>query len=198
MQRNRMIWTCVLLVCGMLAACVSSPPPPPATVELTFQHRTPIRIVASGVEVVDRYEPSGRPPYVEHLHSPTPSALVRRWAEERLTMVGTQGLVTLIIDQASVVEQPLPVTDGLEGLFSDEPDTKLIGRIEARFEYVNVGPPQRTHAVEITADASIEVLESATLNERDLAYLRLVELLASEFDQALTAEIEANLGDILR
>ncbi|MBL4864270.1 MAG: hypothetical protein JKY63_05195 [Rhodobiaceae bacterium] len=47
------------------------------------------------------------------------------------------------------------------------------------------------------AQASVEVLESATLNERDLAYFRVVEKLAEEFDQALTAEVESSLGYLI-
>ena len=193
----------VLAVTGMimsvLAACTTSAPlAPPESVEITFQHRAPIRLDVARIEIVDAYEPPLRAPNVEHLHELSPSEVAIRWSEDRLRTVGTRGQLTLIIEEASVVEEAIKVADGLGGFFRDEPDTRLAGRVKARFDYVDVGPPSRSHAVDVSAEASIEVLESATLNERDIAYLRLVERLATEFDKALTGELETTFATLIR
>jgi len=180
-----------------IAACSSTPPAPPADIEITFQHRQPIVLQVAAVEVVDQHQPTLASPYVEHLHRLTPASVVRRWAAERIETVGTRGLVTLIISEAAVIEEPLETAQGFLGLFNDEPDLRLVGIIRASFGHVDVGPPAASHSVEIVARASIEVLESATLNERDLAYFRVVEKLAEEFDRTLTAEVESSLGYLI-
>ena len=180
-----------------VAACSSTPPMPPADIEITFQHRQPIVLQVAAVEVVDQYQSTLASPHVEHLHRLTPASVVRRWAAERIETVGARGLVTLIISEAAVLEEPLETAQGFLGLFNDEPDLRLVGIIRATFDHVDVGPPAASHSVEIVAQASVEVLESATLNERDLAYFRVVEKLAEEFDQALTAEVESSLGYLI-
>lgn len=186
-----------VLSVGILSACTSAPPAPPTEISITFQHRAPIALNVAKIELVDRYQPTLRSPHVEHLHKVTPSTVIRAWADERLRAVGTRGLITLIVEEAGVVEEPVSVSAGLGGLFRDEVDTRLVGVIRARFEHIEVGPPGASHSVEVVAEASAEVLESATLNERDLAYFRLVERLAGEFDRVLTAEIEKSLTPLI-
>ncbi len=180
-----------------ISGCTSAPPAPPTEISITFQHRAPIALNVAKIELVDRYKPTLRSPHVEHLHTVTPSTVTRTWAEERLTAVGTRGLITLIVEEAGVIEEPVAVSDGFEGLFRDEVDTRLVGVIRARFDHIDVGPPGASHSVDVIAEANAEVLESATLNERDLAYFRLVERLAGEFDRVLTAEIEKSLSELI-
>ncbi|MCE7999597.1 MAG: hypothetical protein HEP70_12115 [Rhodobiaceae bacterium] len=186
-----------VLSVGMLSACTSAPPAPPTEISITFQHRVPIALNVAKIELVDRYQPTLRSPHVEHLHKVTPSTVIRAWVDERLRAAGTRGLITLIVEEAGVVEEPVSVSDGFGGLFRDEVDTRLVGVIRARFEHIDVGPPGASHSVEVIAEASAEVLESATLNERDLAYFRLVERLVGEFDRVLTAEIEKSLTPLI-
>ncbi len=187
----------IWIVSVVLSGCTSTPPAPPADISITFQHRTPITLNVAEIEHVDRYQPSLRAPQVEHLHNVTPSTVTRAWIKERLRAVGSRGLITLIVEEAGVVEETVNVSDGFEGLFQDEVDTRLVGVIKARFDHVDAGPSGGTHSVNVVAEASAEVLESATLNERDLAYFHLVERLAAEFDQVLTAEIEKSLTPLI-
>ena len=179
------------------AACTATPPAAPTAFDITFQHREPIILRVSRVDVVDRHEPLLRAPRVEHLYDVTPASIIDRWAAERLKPVGAQGLVTLIVEEAGVIEERLPVSTGIGDLFRDEPDTRLTGVIRARFDHVDIGPPSQSRSVEILAEASVEVLESATLNERDLAYYRVVEKLAGEVDRVLTSEINKSMGSLI-
>ncbi len=181
----------------VLSGCTNAPPAPPTEISITFQHRAPIALNVAKIEFVDRYQPTLRPPHVEHLHNVTPSTVTRAWIDERLGAVGARGLITLIVEEAGVIEEAVAVSDGFGGLFRDEVDTRLVGVIRARFDHIDVGPPGASHSVDVIAEASAEILESATLNERDLAYFRLVERLAGEFDRVLTAEIEKSLTALI-
>jgi hypothetical protein len=194
---TRFGWIAIWIMGVALSGCTSAPPAPPADISITFQHRAPIALNVARIELVDRYEPSLRAPHVEHLHNVTPSTVTRAWIKERLRAVGSRGLITLIVEEAGVIEEAVSVSDGFGGLFQDEVDTQLVGVIKARFDHVDIGPSGRTLSVDVVAEASAEVLESATLNERDLAYFRLVERLAGEFDRVLTAEIERSLTPLI-
>jgi len=194
---TRFGWVVIWIMGVMLSGCTSAPPAPPSDISITFQHRAPIALNVAKIEHVDLYQPSLRPPHVEHLHKVTPSTVIRVWIKERLRAVGSRGLVTLIVEEAGVLEEAVSVSDGFGGLFQDEVDTRLVGVIRARFDYVDVGPSGGTLSVDVVAEASAEVLESATLNERDLAYFHLVERLAGEFDRVLTAEIEKSLTPLI-
>ncbi len=185
------------LFLALVAGCTTTPPAAPADLAITFQHRQPLILKVAAIEVVDQYQPALRAPYVEHLHRLTPASIIRRWTDERIETAGARGLVTLIVTEATVAEEELQVAEGLAGLFRDEPDLALVGILRASFSHVDVGPPATSHLVEIVAEARVEVLESATLNERDLAYFRVVEKLAGEFDQALTAEIKRSLAHLI-
>lgn len=194
MGRAALIATTALLA---LAAC-TTPQAPPANMEITFQHRAPVQLDVALIDVVDAFEPVLAPPHVEHLHNVTPVSLVRRWAAERLVAAGTRGQATFVIEQAEVIESAIARSEGFADLFNDEPDTRLDARLKGRLEYVDVGPPGRSYAASVNAQASTEILESATLNERDLAYFHLMEKLAAAFDEALLAEVQYALGPVIR
>jgi membrane-bound ClpP family serine protease len=50
----------------------------------------------------------------------------------------------------------------------------------------------------VDASATRTILESASLNERDAAYAAVIQSLAKNFDDALTAEVRRSMGPVLR
>jgi len=177
-----------------LAACTNPPPPPTSSVDITFQHRPPIQVNVANIEVVDRSAPRVTANRIEQLHQQNPASLARRWAEERLRASGASGQMTLIIEEAAVIEKSFPRSTGFSALFKDEVDTRLEGVLAARLEY-RQGP--HSGSVDVKAEAFKEILSDATLNERDAAYFDLLERLARQFDETLTRDVEANFGDVL-
>ena len=189
----------VFLTLGMLLSACTTPPAPPAALEITFQHRDPIALNVAAIEFVDRHVPSKRAPNVEHLHRDTPSGLAARWVKDRLRAAGSGGHLTLFVEKGDVWEEALKVETGFTGLFTDNLQTRLHARLKTRLEYVgDVGGTQQAYTVTAEAKAEQEVLESATMNERDLAYLQTLEALAAEFDKIMEAEIRRALAPALR
>ena len=193
-------WVAACFAAGalaMLAAC-AAPEAPPVGISITFQHREPIRLDAAKVEIVDAYEAPARAPHIEHFYDETPANIARRWAAERLVPEGTRGQVTLIIEDASVVTEDLPVKAGVEGWFTTERDTRLKARLKARLEYVDVSGGLTAYAADVEAVADRTTLESYTVNERDLAYYKTLEALAEAFDTALDGEVRRVMAPIIR
>lgn len=194
---RRILRHSMLVALAVLAAC-TAPPAPPHNMEITFQHRDPLRIDVAQIEVTEAYKPNANPPHIEHLYQQTPATIARRWATERLAPVGQRGQITLIVQEASVIEEPLPVTKGIAGLFANESEVRLQAILKARLEYIESGTTSRSFTADVKAKADQTIPEGATLNERDLAYFSTLERLALEFDKALTGEVSRAMAPIIR
>ena len=178
-----------------ISAC-ATPPAPTTALEMTFQHRPVISLNVARVEIVDAYDAGGTFPRVDHLYTKTPASLVRRWAQDRLKSVGQVGQVSVLIQDAKVVETSRAIDKGILGLFKDEPDTDLTATIVARIEFVNV-LEGGSYAVNVDAHANVAIFESATLNERDLAYYSVLETLGTAFDEAVEKELRSVMKAII-
>ena len=195
---NRLALMCVALGSVLfLAACSTPTPPPKVNLEITFQHLPPVQLDVARIDVVDAYNIGGSAPRIEHLYGETPASLARRWVAERITPAGRQGLATLIIEEASVTEEKLQPRSGFEGLFNDDRDVKFVGKL-SRLEFREIdGMATRSFVAKADAYADRVLLESATLNERDTAYYRILESLAKNFDETMLAEIRRVMGPII-
>lgn len=183
----------------LTAACAGDPPAAPSS-SISFEARPAFRIPVAFVAVDSYFTPSGRAPYVEHLHKTSPESVARSWAQARLVATGGNGTASLAILDGTVISEQLDKKGGLTGLFGDQLDTRLKARLKARLTIEKPdeqgNPASWTADVDATAERTI--LESASLNERDAAYAALMQSLAQKFDAALTAEVERSMRPVLR
>jgi len=184
------------VVCAITISACATPPAPTTALEMTFQHRPIISLNVMRVEVVDAHDVGGSFPRVDHLYTKTPASLVRQWAKDRLKPVGQLGQVSVLIQEAKVVETSRAIDKGILGLFNDEPDTDLTATIVARIEFINV-LDGGSYAVNVDAHANVAIFESATLNERDLAYYSVLETLGAAFDEAVEKELRSVMKAII-
>jgi len=185
----------------LAAACAKEPPAPAAPSSVSFEARPAIRMNIASVSVDSRFTPSGREPYVEHLHRVSPSSIAQAWARARLVTTGNRGTATLTVLDGTVISETLQKKGGLTGVFGDQLDTRLKARLKARLTVDLPGPNAgdfNSWTADVDANAERTILESASLNERDAAYAALMQSLAAKFDAALTAEIERSMGPVLR
>jgi hypothetical protein len=69
-------------------------------------------------------------------------------------------------------------------------------QITARIEFVNV-LDGGSYTVDVNAHANVAIFESATLNERDLAYYSALETLGAAFDEAVEKELRSVMKAII-
>lgn len=183
---------------ALLSACANEPAPAPKA-EIGFVGK-PIKLSVSSVAIDDRYNPPGRAPNVEQLHTVTPAGIAHRWADTRLVAVGQRGIATLTILDGSVVETKLPVKGGVEGFFGDQVDTKLTATLKAKLSVAIQGDQPGNYAnysANVVATGEKTILQSANLNERDRAYFELMNIIAQKFDTALTAEVNRTMSPVM-
>ena len=197
---NRLSKMAVLLVALIPAACtakstISAPR------DVSFAAMAPLQLDVASIAVDQRYRSSSTPPNVEQLHPVSPASIAERWATSRVVTLGQRGIATLTVFDGSVVAEKLPIKGGLTGFFGDQQDTKLKARLKARLTVSLPGArigDSTTYSADVDASAERTILQSATLNERDAAYMVLMNTLARQFDQALSAEIRRSMSPVLR
>jgi hypothetical protein len=179
----------------VLGAC-QSPPPRPTYPELTWTHLPPFRLDVAEVEIVSEYEPTFRPPNVEHLAPVPPEQAARRWAEDRIQAAGERGRAKVIIKEASIVEVPLELEEGLRGYLTTEQAERYDAVVEVEIEIR--GPRgYRDGFAKARAERTRTVPEDITLNERERVWFELTEGLMKDFDAEMSKNIRQHLARFL-
>ena len=176
----------------LLASCQSGPPRPTFP-ELSYAHLAPIQINVATVDVVREYVSPGVKPNVEQLFPLLPAAVVERWARDRLRPVGTEGVARVVIKQASVVEMPLPRTQGVRGALTTDQSERYDGVLEVTIEASRRSDGRRA-MVSSRAMRSRTVPEDITLNDREKVWFELTEALMNDLNASLERQIYDNFG----
>lgn len=182
----RSLTAAVLLASAtLLAACQVPAPPPPRLPELSYAQFAPLTFDVARIDVVDRRETDASERIHADLQAPTPpERAVRRWVEDRLRAGGTTGTLTAVIEDASIIETPLPRTPGLRGALTTEQTTRFDGRIAVEL-VVDRRDRRYQGFTKATATRSTTLAEGASLHRRDAALLKLVREMMDDLNYRL-------------
>ena len=173
-----------------LSAC-DTPPSRQGFPELTYQHLQPLSFDVARIEILPAYQSPGALPNVEHRFDVKPADAAANWARDRLRALGAQRVLRFIIKDASVVEEPLKIDEGLAGSLKVQQSERYVARMTIEAQIVN-----STGLVEATAMAmaerSITVPEDITLHDRERVWFRLTENIM----QDLNGQLEETLPSV--
>lgn len=183
------------LMAGLgLAGCTT--PPPRAFPQIGFENRPPIALDVGTLTVVQQYQPTGTPPHIETQMPDSPSLVVERWARQRIAPVGTAGEARVIVEEASVIEEPLARTGGVRGVFTLDQSERYRLRLAVRIEAEN--PDRRLDGwVRSVAERSVTVAENASLAEREQKWFEMLEAAANDLDRQLEQNLRRNLSALV-
>jgi len=118
-----------------------------------------------------------------------PAAAITQWVNDRLVAGGSSGYMVVTIQNASMLEQKLPKTEGMKGFFTDDQDAKYAGSMVVDFRLFDgiSTTPVAQASVNVARGRSIN--EKATLAERERFYHQLV----ADMMQAFNGEAETQL-----
>ncbi len=88
---------------------------------MTFVNFKPVEINAAKIEVIDSYKPPLQDPNVDHTFLTPPYVAAVILLKKQLVATGSDNELRVIIDDASVIREELPVTKGFMGLFAGNP-----------------------------------------------------------------------------
>ena len=180
----------------ILAACESAPLPLPIP-ELTYSHLALYQIATARIEIVEEYAPPLRAPNAEHKFPTPPAQAVRQWAKDRLRAVGDEGVLRLIVRDASVIETALKKTGDLRGAFTADQSERYEARLEVVIE-VRSDRGFREAFASATAERSRTVAEDISLHDREMAFYEMTKALMEDLNTELEKNIEQFLARYLR
>lgn len=179
---------------ALLSACMDAPPQKEAP-RMTFDQYKPIMLNVAKIEIIDKFHTDGDGKHVELLMKQPPETAVQELLKKQLVAAGPSGLLRIIIDDASVTGEKLQVTEGMTGMFTNEPSERYRARIALRFESASDDAPDITKAhAEVSADRTKTVMKDASPAERDTAFYRLDEELMDDVSHGLQTVVKGTFG----
>jgi hypothetical protein len=179
---------------AFLSACMDAPPQKEAPL-MSFDQYKPIMLNVAKIEIIDKFKAEGDGKHVELLMKQPPESAVQELLKKQLVAAGPSGLLRVIIDDASVVGEKLPVTEGMKGMFTNEPAERYRARIALRFESASDEAPDITKAhAEVSADRTKTVMKDASPAERDMAFYKLDEELMDDVSHGLQTVVRSTFG----
>jgi hypothetical protein len=181
---------------ALLAGC-NNEPPPEQFAEIAWAHYPPFKLDAARIEVVKEYQPTDAAPHVETLVPRTPIDAADRWARDRLQPVGAAGWARFIITEASVVEVPLKVEQGLAYAFTTQQEKRYDAHIAVRLEIHNARG-YTDGQVEANATNTHTLPQNATRRETEEVQYLVVQGAMLDLNRALELNIQQHLRQFLR
>ena len=168
-----------------LAACqTTSPAPPVATVDKF----APLAINARRLEIIDSWQIIFESPYVGHRAHTLPSKLLADWAAQVLQPAGGSGELIFDMVRASVIRIELPIKASITNLLTDQQESKIKAEFDVNIIWLQpVGGTQAR--VELRADQSVTIPESATSNDLQTAIQIALVGALKKLDQQARAEL---------
>ena len=182
----------MLVAFAGLAACQTTAPTPPVTTADKF---APLAINARRLEIIDNWQISVEAPYVGHRAQTLPSNLLADWAAQVLQPAGGSGELIFDMSRASVIRIELPVKAGITNLLTDQQENKIKAEFDVNIIWLQpVGGTQAR--VELRADHSVTIPESATANDLQTAIQTALMGALTTLDQQARVEL-AKINNIM-
>lgn len=170
----------------LLASC--SPPPTVIPNSLSFTRYQPLYFNVAKVEVVEEYKSPMRAPYVEHLLPYSPAEAMQIWVKDRVRATGSDGVLQIVIKEASVTTTALPRAE-LGSFLTMDRDKRYDARLVVEMRIYARDSALSKASIAVTGIRSITLPESASNNTRNGVFRRLIfDLMELE-----NAELEKNI-----
>lgn len=174
----------MLALCLLASGCI----PAPRAADLSppsFQNQPQFALDVAEIRVRNEYVPAGGN-HVEQRFRTTPAQGVDIWTRDRLRAAGADGLLEVVIEEAGVVETPLPVKPGIAGAFTKEPATRYDGVLEVELRLYKDGRAISKSHVDARVAMTREILEKAAVSEYDELYAAMTREMVNKLDAQLT------------
>lgn len=164
----------------MLNACAAAPT---AYQPQPYQYGAPLVIDAQEVRVMDNSATPLTPPHVEQNFPVLPSSVLKHWADQRLRASGHGGMMEVTIAEASAIATPLPKTKGIEGIFTDDQDTRYDLTLKVNFRIYSGASALSDASGDVTVTRTHTINEKATVSDRQKLLDTMLHDAMASFDR---------------
>lgn len=169
----------------LLASCQSPEIAPRKPV--SFTQYQPIGLAVGAIEIKEEYRSPLHAPNVEHLFPTSPAEAMRIWVKDRLRTQGGAKTLQVIVKDASVVQEPLPRTQGFKGVYTLDQSEKYNARLEVEMRIYGDGPLSEA-SISVVGTRSDTASENFSVAARDALADRMIRDLMA----LMNAELEKN------
>ena len=194
-KRHAILAGAALFAAMALLSC-AAPPPKQKFADITFAHLPPYMFDVARVDITSEFEPKLGPPYVEQQFPIPPERAIRQWVHDRIKPAGTEGVIKVVINDASVKEVSLAHNKDVEGKFTTEQAERYVAVADVT---INVYGTQGFREGYATAhvEHTQTVPEDATLNSRERVWYNMTDALMKDFNTQMEKNIKAYLQKFL-
>lgn len=192
MQRFLTLLSCLFLISCVEAKSNFTPVP------LSFTAKGPINVNVGEVKVITNYKSPFARPNVEHEFPTPPEAAIKQWVKDRVYAVGTQGVLEVTIDDASVKEVKLPKTKGLKGLVTNDQDARYDATIKVTVRLYDGVNAMSAAQADVIINRSKSITEKATIEDRERLYDGMTRDMMDTFDTQMNQRFKAYFANYLR
>jgi hypothetical protein len=186
-----------LAMLALLTACEQAPAPQTLP-GVNFSGATPIRLAVAEIRVIDNYRPKLAAPNVEHQFPLTPAQAIKDWASQRLQATGGTGILEITIEDASVVEVPLPVKEGVRGFFSDDQSQRYDLKLRTVMRAYSGERASADAEGDVNIVRSKSINEKATIADREALFNTMVLEAATIHDREAEARLRQFFNRFIR
>ncbi len=191
MKTKSIFTACAALL--FLAACNGAPAW--RAPQMTYDNVAPVAVNVAQVEVRDDYKPPMKAPNVEHTFQTPLYAATEALLKKQLVASGADNILRAVIEEASAVEEDLPVDKGFWGYFKKEQSKVFKARVVVRFELASPQAPDLVIShMTMTAKRTRTLPEGASPADRDKASFKLTEELMHDLSTGLNSTVKNVYG----
>lgn len=139
MLRFIYLGTIALLLSVIPAACSSNAITTPTYPAYSFSSSGVFNINVAQIEFSEEYVSPYGPPNVEHTFPIKPAKAIVGLINDRFRPISTSGVLRVHIIDASVIEERLPQTEGIRGVFTNDQAARYKGSIKIILEIEEPG-----------------------------------------------------------
>ena len=179
----------IMAAMGLMTACGTTSGDGKAPPKFDSDSYAVMAMNARRLEIVENWQMPMEAPFIGHFQTPYPSNIVAEWAARVLQPAGGSGELILDISKAAVTREKLPRETNLQGIFSDQQDTKIRVELFARLMWLQpVGGAKAM--VDLSASQSKSIPESSTPNEFDKAVKETLLMALAALDTQARRELQ--------
>jgi len=167
--------------------------------DITFEHIVSRPLAVSQIEVSDKYTPPLQSPNVEHLFKTPPYIAIYNFIQNSYHPAAEQGYVHIIIEEASVVKENLPIESGFKGLF-EKPMARYTGKVKIRIEARDISGQSvisSGHA-SVLAERSRTIKQDTPLKDKFYMHFELTESLIADVQKGIEDAFNNKIPKILK
>lgn len=182
----------VIAFVALFSACSTETTPAP--LELDYSQLGKINLDVQNLSVVDRSNQVNSAPYIDNQFHPTIDDAIHQWVAGRLRATGFSGQATIIIKEASLSSQALPMEQGVRSWFERQQATKYTGRAAVDLE---INGRQGYAIASAQAERTVSVPENPSAADKQDAYRKLLTGLMQDLSRNLNDAIHDHLQNFV-